>query len=63
MLPIGVGLKAGALLGLNTLLEGLNEFAPGVKLGAFVLGLNSVTLALIGGAASVFFCVPLYGKK
>lgn len=56
------GVKEGAVTGVKTLLVGLNEpllaAKFGVKLGAFVLGLNSVTLALIGGAPSGFFCMP-----
>ena len=57
------GTKAVALFGLNTLLVGLNELAPGVKLGAVVLGLNSFVTALIGAAVSGLFYMPLYGKR
>ena len=63
---IPVGLKAGALVGLNTLPVGFGVnvlLAVGLKLGALVFGLNSVTLALIWGCpASGFLGMPLHQK-
>ena len=63
---IPVGLKAGALVGLNIVpvVFGINVPADGVKIGALVFGLNSPTLALIWGCpASGFLGMPLYRKR
>ena len=60
------GLKGYAAVGLNIVPPafGVNVEPPGVKLGALVFGLNSVTLALIYGCpTSGFLGMPLLIKE